>query len=99
MVEVLLIIENPEPVKSWFKFELRLTTELWVDVHGLLARFTDFKDRLVGVPKQGENGWCFKIEGQYKVDYAKRVLRSLETSPTIGLKAAAQSLLNALMPR
>lgn len=96
-VEVLLIVrKNSTP--NWFKFKLRLMKDLKVDVHGLIPRVTDFTDRLVGVPKRGDNGWSFEIQGRYNEERARRVLSSLETIPAVGLKSAARFMLDALRP-
>lgn len=95
-VKVLFIIENKNPKASWFEFDLKLTRKLKVDVHGD-NWFTDFRDRLVGVPEDGD-GWTFKIRGQHNPDYAKKALSRMDSDPIVGLKAAAQSILDALSP-
>jgi len=98
VVTVLLIIENENPKGApWFEFDLKLTRDLKVDVHGKKL-FTDFRDRWVGVPEDGD-GWTFKIRGQFNPDYAMTSLSRPHTSDSnVGLKAAARSMLDALSP-
>ena len=96
-VEVLLIVRKTTNA-SWFRFKLQLSTELKVDVHGAIPFVTDFRDRLVGVPKRGTNGWNFEIKGRYNEEHAIKVLNSLESDPSVGLKSAAREMIVALNP-
>ncbi|KAF9523985.1 hypothetical protein CPB83DRAFT_862054 [Crepidotus variabilis] len=95
-VDLLIVIAKSDPGDAtWFEFQLKLTKDLKVDVHGIGWEF-----RFGGIPDPGQDGWHFDIRGQYRSAEAKKARESIKPTVVaeVGLKAAARSFLQSQKP-
>ncbi|KAJ7590141.1 hypothetical protein C8J56DRAFT_589061 [Mycena floridula] len=102
-VDLLIVVTKQQDQsgnQTWFLFELRLEWQLKVEVHGINWKgVTRLVERV-----NKHDGWCFKVEGNYKAELARQALevaraqlqgRKEGESLTVGLEPAVGPWLKA----